>query len=213
LNDDGFPAGVVTFDRIGRHFFVQGDEGKTQTVYDAETLAAVGSFAARDRPWEPSFSPDGNWAMFCQRGEQWKPDWMPERAADWIERQLHLADSIICIVRLTDGKIVRRLSGRTSPSFTTDGSVWTVTEAGRTDDAVMLLAERWSPESPSPPWWLLLCSFAGVIAVAWDWRRGNSSHMNTNVGTANKVPVFLHIQPVTIFHAKSAARESSQPVP
>jgi hypothetical protein len=173
LNDEGIPKGLFFFDPTGRRIIRldEGDASGTHAVYDAETMALLSSQSIKN--WdEPIFSGDGKWSMFSERDDPWNPSWLPDRVANWINQYLRLTDTTIRVVRLADGKTVRRLSRRSSPKFTTDGYLWTVTEASRSDDTAILLAERWSPEQPAPPWWLLLLSGGGFAGIVCDVRRG-----------------------------------------
>jgi hypothetical protein len=168
LSDDGFLDGTYYFDPNGRRLL-----SETGLIYDAETRAPIVSkrvIAA----WQDDiiFSADGRWLAFPAQTEPWHPSWAPDRVADWVNRIIRPADMCFDVVRLADGKMVRQLFGRTSPTLTTDGHLWTVTERDRTDDTVTLIAERWSPESLGPPWWLMLLTVGGCVGTVWLSCRG-----------------------------------------
>jgi hypothetical protein len=161
LNDDGLPTGSYSFDPTGRRF-LQGN----QVLYDADTRARLKSPDIEiERISHQHFSADGRWLALSEKRVPWRPTWLPSRLIDWINRWTGPADQTVHVIRLEDGKAVRKLSGRTSPTLTTDGYLWTVTEADRNNDTATLFAERWSPEAPGPPWWLILITAVGLLAM------------------------------------------------
>jgi hypothetical protein len=119
-------------------------------VFDADTLAPLGSQSVEETSDEPSFSADSRWLAIAERVGPWRPSGVPQRVAEWIGDRVRPAAESVRVIRLADGKTVGQLNGRTSPTLTTDGLLWTVTRAGEADEAT-LIAERWSPDPPGPP--------------------------------------------------------------
>lgn len=165
-NDSGFPAGIVYFCPQGKRIIqVTGTKPSKMAIYDAQDLKLL---ASHDRPtWDnPLFTPDGTFMAIVNhwQGSDYSfPNWMP----DWLTKIIDPPGDRIRIVRLSDGKVVRQLSNRSSPQFTTDGFLWTVI-LPKGDDTIAV--ERWSPEA-STPWWMIVFSTFGLGLIVWDWRR------------------------------------------
>ena len=174
LNGGGLPETPLRFDPTGRRAI-----GLTGVIYDPETWAALSSPVPHANfDFAPmNFSADGKYVEFSESSEPWNPSWLPGWAADKINRLLGLSGTSFRVMRLADGKTVRHLYGRTNPSLTTDGYLWTVTQKDRTDENVTLLAERWSPETPGPPWWLMMLTAGGCVLIVWDIRRGRRTKL------------------------------------
>jgi hypothetical protein len=169
LNDHGFPPGYVFFDPKGSRIVVVNEETpRTTSVYDAVSLSLISRFETLGERSEPEFSADGKWAAFEETifGLNSNPGWYSSWVPNWLLKRFEPPDRLLRIIRLGDGKTVRKLNHRSIQTFASDGSLWTVTSS---EDDDTIAVERWSPEPPTP-WWMIIVSACTFALIIWDFR-------------------------------------------
>jgi hypothetical protein len=163
-NDFGFPeGGNIVFDPTARRIVHENDDNLC--VFDSANLAPI----LRQSPvvWSDTVRCDRTGAWMSAKVS--RRHWLPASVPEWIRERFDPAAHSYRVYSLGDGSRVCDLPGRDKLTFTSDGSLWTMTVSPtKTNDAEFdVVVERWSLH-PSQPWWLATPPFAGACWLAWD---------------------------------------------
>lgn len=136
-------------------------------LLDAKTLKEVGRIPNKQMyrhigvDSRCPIDPTGRW--ICAEAQLDPPTWIPNWLMPYARRVFPSGEST-SVYRLHDGLISRSLPRRNVARFTTDGKLWTqfFPDSESHYDKRTVILERWSPETPTP-WWLILVT---VIAIS-----------------------------------------------